>query len=91
MLLLRRGRLNAEQIRAPLQQAAQMIEATLSTGPAPESNGLADAHASPGPVELPDPFEHDLSPWLLRRLHLAAGIAQRLRSDARQVLQPADR
>ena len=91
MLLLRRGRLNAEQIRAPLQHAAQTIEATLSTDPAQASNGLTDAYASPGPVELVDPFEHDLSPWLLRRLHLAAGIAQRLRSDARQVLQPPDR
>jgi uncharacterized membrane protein YccC len=90
MLLLRRGRLNAEQIRTPLQHAAQTIEATLSTGPAQASNGVADAHASPGPEDLPDPFEHDLSPWLLRRLHLAAGIALRLRSDARQVLQPAD-
>lgn len=90
MLLLRRDRLDAEQIRAPLLQAAQTIEATLSTGPAQASNGLVDADASPGPVELPDPFEHDLSPWLLRRLHLAAGIAQRLRSDARQVLQLVD-
>jgi len=74
-----------------LQHAAQTIEATLSTDPAQASNGLTDAYASPGPVELVDPFEHDLSPWLLRRLHLAAGIAQRLRSDARQVLQPPDR
>jgi uncharacterized membrane protein YccC len=91
MLLLRRGRLNPEQIRAPLQQAAQTIEATLSTDPAQASNGLADAYPSPGAVDLPDPFEHDLSPWLLRRLHRAAGIAQHLRSDARQVLQSAER
>lgn len=91
MLLLRRGRLNAEQIRAPLQQAAQTIEATLSTDRAQASNGLADAYPLPGAVDLPDPFEHDLSPWLLRRLHLAAGIAQHLRSDARQVLQSAER
>jgi uncharacterized membrane protein YccC len=90
MLLLRRGRLNAEQIRAPLQQAAQTIEATLSTDPTQALNGLADAYASPGAVELPDPLEGDLSPWLLRRLHLAEGIAQHLRSDAGQVLRPAD-
>jgi uncharacterized membrane protein YccC len=90
MLLLRRGRLNAEQIRAPLQLAAQTIEATLSTDSTQASNGLADAYA-PSAGELPDPFEDDLSPWLLRRLHLAAGVAQHLRSEARQVLQPADR
>jgi hypothetical protein len=82
--------LNAEQIRAPLQQAAQTIEATLSTDPTQALNGLADAYASPGAVELPDPLEGDLSPWLLRRLHLAEGIAQHLRSDAGQVLRPAD-
>ncbi len=92
MLLLRRGRLNAEQIRAPLQQAAQTIEAVLSSSPAQEaSNELTDAYASPDSVELLDPFEHDLSPWLLRRLQLATGIAQRLRSDARHLLQPVDR
>ena len=83
MLLLRRGRLNAEQIRAPLQQAAQTIEATLSTDPTQASSGLTDAYVSPSSVDLPDPFEDDLSPWLLRRLHLAAGIAKQLRSDAR--------
>jgi uncharacterized membrane protein YccC len=91
MLLLRRGRLDAEQIRAPLQQAAQAIEAMLSSRAGQASDGTHDAHVSPGPAELPDPFEHDLSPWLLRRLHLATGVALRLRSDARQVLlQPAD-
>ncbi len=91
MLLLRRGRLNTEQIRAPLQHAAQTIQATLSTDPAQAPIEPIDAHTSPGPVELPDPFEHDLSPWLLRRLHLAAGIAQHLRSDAGEVLRPARR
>jgi len=87
MLVLRRGRLNALQIRAPLQQAAQAIEATLSGDLVQESNSPVEAPQSSGPVELPDPFEHDLSPWLLRRLHLALGSAQGLRTDAQQVLR----
>ena len=40
---------------------------------------------------LPDPFERDLSPWLLRRLRLASELATRLRGDAQQILQPAQR
>jgi hypothetical protein len=39
------------------------------------------------PAALPDPFDHDLSPWLLRRLDLAAVIATKLRTDADQVQQ----
>ena len=86
MLLLRRDRLNTEQIRGPLQQAAQRIETTLTAGAAQASGEPAETAASLGPVPLPDPFEQDLSPWLLRRLQLAADIAHRLRSDAQQVL-----
>ena len=87
MLVLRRGRLNAQQIRAPLLQAAQAIEATLSGDMVQEPTTPADMPQSSGPVELPDPFEHDLSPWLLRRLRLALGSAQGLRSNAQQVTQ----
>ena len=93
MLLLRRGRLNAEQIRTPLQQEAQTIKTILSTvpvGQASTASGDADVDASAGPVALPDPFEHDLSPWLLRRLSLATGLARHVRSDAQQVLQPVN-
>jgi len=89
MLLLRRGRLNAEQIRAPLRDAAQAIAARLANGNANREPGDdADPTSAPavGPVELPDPFEHDLSPWLLRRLHLAADIAAQLKAAARLVL-----
>jgi uncharacterized membrane protein YccC len=93
LLLLRRERLDADQIRAPLQQAAQAIDATLSADSAPASGAPDNDQASLGPVTLPDPQAQaqDLSPWLLRRLHLATGIAQQLRGDARQVLQPAGR
>ncbi|MGS0755085.1 hypothetical protein ACVBEH_10450 [Roseateles sp. GG27B] len=90
MLVLRRGRLNAEQIRAPLQQAAEAIGATLSGDLLQTSSQPPkplDAPQVSGPVDMPDPFEHDLSPWLLRRLHLALGSAQGLRQDAEQVLR----
>ncbi|MFC5520737.1 FUSC family protein [Polaromonas jejuensis] len=88
MLLLRRGRLNAEQIRAPLMQTAEIIEATLIANPPATAADAPCTDASPGPVALPDPFESDLSPWVLRRLHLAASIAMQLRDDANQVLRP---
>jgi hypothetical protein len=38
------------------------------------------------PLDLPDPFAGDLSPWLLRRLELAASIAVQLRCSADQVV-----
>lgn len=88
MLLLRRGRLNADTIRAPLQLAASTIDGTLTAKAQPTLPAATPAQAAAGPVVLPDPFTQDLSPWLLRRLHLAGSIAQRLRADAQQVLQP---
>jgi uncharacterized membrane protein YccC len=88
MLLLRRGNLEPERIRAPLMRAAETIEATLIASPSAAVAGAPRADASPGPVALPDPFESDLSPWVLRRLDLAAGIAVQLRDDANQVLRP---
>jgi hypothetical protein len=27
-----------------------------------------------GPIPLPDPFDNDISPWLLRRLDLATAL-----------------
>lgn len=99
MLLLRRGRLDAQQIEAPLQRAALAIAATLRSRPAApaaaEATGFgacaepAEADDDPATAaELPDPSVDDLSPWLLRRLRLADGIAQRLRCEAGQLLQP---
>lgn len=81
MLLLRRDRLQPEQIRPPLRHAAEAIAATLLKGPLPP------AAVETTPAALPDPFDHDLSPWLLRRLDLATVIAGKLRSDADQVQQ----
>jgi uncharacterized membrane protein YccC len=88
LLLLRRGRLNAEQIRLPLQQTAQRIEdSLLAPDPAVLTSSLRTASA-PGPVALPDPSEPDLSPWALRRLDLASGIAMQVREDTEQILRP---
>jgi hypothetical protein len=63
----------------------------LSGGPVQPPSATVVADSALGPANLPDPFENDLSPWLLRRLQLADGIARALRRDAQQVLQTADR
>lgn len=96
MLLLRRERLQPEQIRPPLLHAAEAITATLTGGeqthgPATSAVAAIDevatvqAGAAPVMVTLADPFDHDLSFWLLRRLDLAGVIATQLRIDADQV------
>ena len=85
MLLQRRGRLNAQQIQGPLHETAQTIAATLSGSTGRRASAPADDHDAHGPVALPDPFEHDLTPWLVRRLQLATGISQRLRADGERV------
>ena len=86
MLLLRRDRLDAGQIGAPLLQAASAIDAALTgnASVAPFQGGAAS-----NPLALPDPFESDLNPWLLRRIDLAAALAVQLRDDADAVLGPA--
>jgi len=48
----------------------------------------APATTLAGPIRLPDPFDNDITPWLLRRLDLATGIAAQLRDDAARILQP---
>jgi uncharacterized membrane protein YccC len=81
MLLQRRERLNFEQLQAPLEQATRAIQATLARE-APQAE--PDGHEDPLPMlELPE-SEEDLSPWVLRRLRLALGIAQDLQADARK-------
>jgi uncharacterized membrane protein YccC len=87
MLLLRKDRLSLEQIGVPLQHTAEAIEASLSTAPTTTEEVPAETQAA-GPVTLPDPFESDLNPWLLRRLGLARGLAGSLRADAQQALTP---
>ncbi len=82
MLLLRRGRLTQAHVNAPLQHAAAGIHATLlHAGVQPVVRDAA------GPLhELSDPFEGDLSPWLLYRLDRANDTAAQVRLDSDQVL-----
>lgn len=86
MLLLRRGRLTHHEIDLPLKQTTQAIEAALI------GRGQTSALATQVPEllewsGLSDPFDGDLSPWLLRRLQLAEGITRQLRCHADQVLR----
>ncbi|MBP8276863.1 MAG: hypothetical protein KAX55_08245, partial [Propionivibrio sp.] len=87
MLLLRRGHLRGEDVHAPLQAAAQRIEAILSGQdmPAPPEHGADDGLAA---EPLPALVETDLTPWLLRRLRLAEGLARQMRAEAGQVVAP---
>lgn len=83
MLLQRRDRLQLGEIRTALKEAADRIaDALTRQTPAPSAGRELDAET---PSHLPDPFEHDLSPWLLRRLRMAAELAQSLRAEAAQV------
>ncbi|MET0210916.1 MAG: FUSC family membrane protein, partial [Burkholderiaceae bacterium] len=90
MLVLRRDRLTASEIAGPLRRTAERIEAAIGSTPLP---GTATSAAAPpatalaGTVRLPDPFDNDISPWMLRRLDLATGIALQLRDDAARILQ----
>jgi uncharacterized membrane protein YccC len=86
-MLLQRERLKSEAIRTPLMQTAATIEATLT---ARQRQGTANASGTESTLSLPalpDPFENELSPWVLRRLELAANIAKQLRADSDHVLQ----
>ena len=58
-------------------------------GVADAAGAAAAAAAAPQPAgaaasSLPDPFESDLGPWVLRRLELAGELARQLRDDAQQ-------
>jgi uncharacterized membrane protein YccC len=92
MLVLRRDRLTPADIEGPLARTAARIEATIGSAPIagsdlPES---PPATALAGPIPLPDPFDNDISPWLLRRLDLATAISNQLRDDAARILQSLD-
>jgi uncharacterized membrane protein YccC len=86
MLLQRRDRLDIAQLQQPLSESSSAIAAALAgTAIAPT---LPRLHTDAPPMlELPDPREHDLSPWLLRRLHLAVDLARDLKSEATQALE----
>ncbi|HEU0277113.1 MAG TPA: FUSC family protein [Rhodanobacteraceae bacterium] len=93
ILLLRRERLDMEVASRSIDTAMELIATRLDlarvcTMPAPTA--AADESNAPGlravPEDLPDPFLSDSTPWLLRRLHLAAGLASRVRTDTERVL-----
>lgn len=90
MLVLRRDRLTPAEIEGPLARTAQRIVAMIGTAPTggPAMPDSAPATTLAGRVPLPDPFDNDVTPWLLRRLDLATGIAAQLRDDAARILQP---
>jgi uncharacterized membrane protein YccC len=84
MLLVRRGHLDANQLAAPLTDTMEKIDKILSRKLGGESVP-ADRVSSTEPLALPDPFGQDVTPWLLRRLHLATDLSERLVDDARRV------
>ena len=87
LLLLRRGQLDAVQIRVPLLQAASTVESTLL---GPPKGGAIEAMPDSDREDPPPRFgrpEGDLSPWALRRLDLARRLSVRLRQDADEVVR----
>lgn len=90
MLVLRRDRLTPSEIEGPLKRTAERIEAAIGTPPTVGTTMPASppATALAGGVTLPDPFDNNITPWLLRRLDLATGMATQLRDDAARILQP---
>jgi uncharacterized membrane protein YccC len=92
MLVLRRDRLTPSDIEGPLQRTAERIQAAIGSMPLAGTAvaSVAPATAMAGAIPLPDPFDNDISPWLLRRLDLATTIATQLRDDAARILQQQD-
>jgi hypothetical protein len=86
MLLQQRGRLSPHEVDLPLQHTTQAIEAALDATATPAPTGQVANPALEWSV-LGDPFDGDLSPWLLRRLQLADQIARQLRASADQVVR----
>ncbi len=86
MLLLRRGQLDPEHIREPLLHAAKTIAATLVATPGAPAAARPSEMAWQSPT-WPEPVPDDLTPWALRRLDLAVGVAVSLRQDADEVVR----
>jgi len=81
MLLIRRERLQLDQIAQPLAHTAHTLDATLRGAQpvAAAQHTLPDADAAR--ELLTDPFEGSLTPWLLRRLSLASDLAHKLAQE----------
>ena len=93
MLTLSRDRLQLAEVVPALAQTTLALDATLARTARPANGrpsqfaldvaGGADPAMAqfglPGVAEdLPDPFESDLTPWLLRRLHLLTEVSSQL-------------
>ena len=89
LLLQRRGRLMHEHIDLPLKQTTEAIEQALMGVAAPPQGSRGDG-TPPEQQVLSNPFEGDLTPWLLLRLELANRMALQLRVNADQVLKGVD-
>jgi len=87
MLLLRRGHLRSEDVQEPLAASAERLQALL-TGAAAAAAPLAQPDEMDEAAVLPPLVEADLTPWLLRRLRLAEGLAGQLREEAMGVVTP---
>ena len=93
MLLLRRNQLRLDDLAPPLAQGAARIHHTLTAtattaalpSPANENGRTTEPGLPAVPEDLPDPFEQDISPWVLRRLALAENLAVRVRRNADQI------
>lgn len=91
LLVLRRDRLNLSEATESLAGAIDRIERKLEAVPVASVLGDAAPVGTLGErAILPDPFETEINPWLLRRLDASTGIAIQIRDDAARVLQQLD-
>lgn len=81
MLLQRRDRLRIAEIRDALREATEHIESALAGREATAPARAVEVQPETA-MALPDPFEQDLTPWLMRRLQLATGLARSLAAEA---------
>ena len=90
LLVLRRDRLNLEEATAALENAIDRIERKLGSLPTIPTTDGGPAGTLGGGITLPDPFETEVTPWLLRRLDASTNIAIQVRDDAARVLMLMD-
>lgn len=88
MLLLRRGRLDAEALQAPLAHTALAVTQWLEGAPAAAPPSVVGAMAPGDAQGWPDPQEGDLGPWMVRRLGLATERAAQVRAAALEATAP---
>jgi hypothetical protein len=82
MLTMRRERLQMERLVQPLQQTADNMAALLRPGSVEVATGRQESVAVNEVEALQDPFDSDLTPWMLRRLGLLPLIARQLQQEA---------